>query len=77
MLENPKVNSSRRYLEKRLHDICKYKKTKFSFEPFEKNVYDAIKREKNYEESINELKNNLGTNIGKLVEQIIKIEDKK
>ena len=71
MLENPKVNNSRRYLEKRLHDICKYTKTRFSFEPFEKNVHDAILREKKYEENINELKNNLGTNVGKLVEQII------
>lgn len=77
MLENPKVNSSRRYLEKRLHDICGYRKTKFSFEPFEKNVYDAILREKNYEENVNKLKNELGTNVGKLVEQIIKFKDEK
>ena len=77
MLKNPKINSSRRYLEKRLHDICRYSKTKFSFEPFEKNIYDAILREKNYEENIKKLKNNLGTNIGKLVEQIIKSENKR
>ncbi len=72
LLENPKVNNSRRYLEKRLHDICKYTKTKFSFEHFEKNVHDAILREKNYEENVIKLKNNLGTNVGKLVVQIIK-----
>lgn len=77
MLNNPKVNNSRRYLEKRLHDICKYTKTKFSFEPFEKNIHDAIIREKNYEENINKLKDNLGTNIGKLVEQIIKSSNEK
>lgn len=74
MLENPKVNKSRRYLEKRLHDICKYTKTNFSFKPFEKNIHDAILREKNYEENINRLKNNLGTNVGMLVNQIIKNE---
>jgi len=51
ILENPKINSSRRYLEKRLHDICKYTKARFSFKPFEKNVHDAILREKNYEEN--------------------------
>ena len=45
--------------------------------PFEENVYDAILREKNYEENICGLKNNLGTNIGKLVEKMIKIENKK
>ncbi len=72
MLENPKINGSRRYLEKRLHDICKYTKTKFVFEPFQENVHDAILREKNYEENIYKLKNNLGTNVGKLVDEIIK-----
>lgn len=77
LLENPKVNNSRRYLEKRLHDICKYTKTKFSFEPFEKNVHDAILREKNYEENVNRLKNNLGSNIGKLVDSIIKTGNEK
>lgn len=77
MLENPKINNSRRYLEKRLHDICKYTKTRFSFEPFEKNIHDAILREKNYEENVHRLKNNLGTNIGKLVVHIIKDENKK
>ncbi len=71
MFENPKVGS-RRYLEKRLHDICKYTKTKFLFEPFEKNIHEAILREKNYEENVHKLKNNLGTNVGKLVNQIIK-----
>ncbi len=77
MLENPKINNSRRYLEKRLHDICKYTKTRFSFEPFEKNIHDAILREKNYEENVHRLKNNLGTNIGKLVDHIIKDENEK
>ena len=74
MLENSKVNSSKRYLEKRLHDICKYTKTKFSFKPFEQNIKDAIIREKKYEENIHKLKNNLGTNVGKLVAQIIGYE---
>lgn len=71
LLDNPKINSSRRYIEKRLHDICKYTKTKFSFEQFENNIQDAILREASYEEDIKKLKNNLGTNVGKLVEQII------
>lgn len=71
LLENPKVNSSRRYIEKRLHDICKYNKTRFSFEQFEDKIHDAIMREKQYEEDVNKLKDNLGTNVGKLVEHII------
>ena len=76
MFENPKVNNSRRYLEKRLHDICKYTKRRFSFEPFEKNIYEAILRERNYEENVHKLKNNLGTNVGKLVEKMIKPDNK-
>lgn len=43
-------------------------------EPF---AQERLIEEKNYEENINKLKNNLGTNVGKLVDQIIKIEDKK
>lgn len=71
MLDNPKMSGSRRYLEKRLHDICGYTKTKFSFLKFENNIRDAIIREKNYEESLDGLKDNLGSNVGKLVEKII------
>lgn len=77
LLNNPKVNKSRRYIEKRLHDICKYTKTKFSFEAFEENIQEAILREKNYEENVAKIKNCLGTNVGKLVEKIIKVEDEK
>lgn len=70
LFENKKVNKSRRYIEKRLHDICGYTKTKFRFEEFENHVEEAILREKNYEEDIEQLKNNLGTNVGILVKKI-------
>lgn len=68
--ENPKVNSSRRYIEKRLHDICNYRKNSFDFNIFEKRIPDAIKREKKYEENIHKLKDHLGTNVGILVKQM-------
>lgn len=71
LLENPKVNSSRRYIEKRLNEICGYRKNKFLFEKFEPQIKKAILREKEYEENIFKLKDSLGTNVGKLVEKII------
>lgn len=71
MFENRYVNNSRRYLEKRLHDICKYKKSKLDFKEFEPFIFDAIKREKNYEENIIGLKKNLGSNVGLLVSDML------
>ena len=64
MYENQKVNSKKRYLEQELYNICKYKK----FEPY---INNAIKNEKNFAEDIYELKNNLGSNVGLLVKNII------
>lgn len=72
MFENAKINSSRRYLEQRLHSICKYKKTHFVFADFEDKIDKAIIREKKYAEDIDDLKNNLGSNVGILVEKMIK-----
>jgi hypothetical protein len=70
LLKNPK-QGQKRYIERRLHDICNYTKTKFSFENFEGYINEAIQREKNYEENVSMIKDNLGTNVGKLVERII------
>ena len=72
MYENRKVNSRKRYLEQQLHSICKYKKNKFDFKIFESRIATAIKNEKEYCEDICDLKDNLGSNVGKLVEAIIK-----
>ena len=71
MYENKKVSSKRRYLEQQLHLICKYKKDRYDFKIFESRINTAIKNERNYCEDIYELKNNLGSNVGKLVEIII------
>lgn len=68
---NEKVTNSRRYLEKRLHDICKYKKNYIPFDLFEHNINNAIKRSKKYATNLEDIKNNLGTNVGYLVEKII------
>lgn len=71
MLENKYVSKSRRYLERRLHDICKYKKSQLNFNDFEPYILDAIKREKNYAEDIDSLKDELGSNVGVLIEEMI------
>lgn len=70
MLEN-KYIGSRRYLEKRLHDICKYKKSKLNFKDFEPYIKDAIKREKLFKEDLISLKNELGSNVGILINNML------
>ena len=73
LIINRKMNKSgRRYIEKRLHDVCDYKKNKLIFEVFEPGIRNAIKREKGFTEDISKIKNELGTNVGLLVEKIIK-----
>lgn len=72
LFENKKVNNSgRRYIERRLHNICGYRKNYVPFDKLHNKIKDAIKREKNYCEDIIKLKDALGTNIGILVEKII------
>lgn len=71
LFQNKKISTKRNFLEKKLNDICGYNKNRFSFDYFQPYIKDAIKREKLYEESIIGLKNNLGTNVGKLVNEII------
>ncbi len=70
LLENKKVGK-RRYIEKKLNQLFRYNKNSFNFDVLEPRIKDAIIREKNYEEDIEKLKYNLGTNVGKLVEKII------
>ena len=76
MLENKYVSKSRRYLEKRLHDICKYKKSQLNFNDFEPYIQDAIKREKKYTEDVDLLKDELGSNVGVLIEDMINNKQK-
>lgn len=72
MLENKYVTRGNRYLEKRLRDICGYKKQRLDFKLFEPFILDAIKREKNFEEDVKKLKTNLGTNVGLLINEMLK-----
>ena len=68
-----KMNKSgRRYIAKRLHDVCGYNKNNIRFDKFEPGIRNAIKREQKFTEDVKELKNQLGTNVGILVGNIIK-----
>ncbi len=73
LIENRKISKNgRRYIEKRLHDECGYRKNSFDFKVFEPKIKEAIKREKTLTENINEIKNELGTNVGILVDKMMK-----
>lgn len=73
LMTNRKMNNSgRRYIEKRLHDVCGYRKNALNFIAFEPGIKNAIKREKELAEDITKIKNELGTNVGILVNQMIK-----
>lgn len=71
LLANRK-KSGKRYIEKRLHDICGYRKNYLNFKVFEPRIKNAIKREKDFPEDIIKIKNELGTNVGLLVNKMIK-----
>lgn len=72
LLLNKKVsNSGKRYIEKRLYDVCGYRKNSFDFAMFESGIKNAIGREKELEEDIIKIKNELGTNVGLLVNEMI------
>lgn len=72
MINRKMNNSGRRYIEKRLHDVCGYRKNALNFTAFEPGIKNVIKREKDLAEDITKIKNELGTNVGILVNQMIK-----
>ena len=73
LIINRKMNNSgRRYIEKRLHDVCGYRKKSLNFKEFEPGIKNAIRREKKLAEDITKIKNELGTNVGLLVNKMIK-----
>lgn len=74
LLENKYITKSKRYLEKKLNEICNYNKSNLIFSCFEPFIEDAIKREKKYAEDLDELKNKLGSNVGLFIERILSIK---
>lgn len=68
MLENPKVTSKRRYVERELRRIFPgYKKSFYNAEKLVKYIDKAIENEKSFCEEAEDLENQLGSNIGKLI----------
>lgn len=73
LLENKRVGTSkkaRKYADKMLSEISGYDKTNLNFSNFIDKVDAAIQREKNYCEDIQELKSNVGSNVGILITEL-------
>lgn len=78
LLKNEKINpgskSSIRFIPNELRKcLGAYKKSRYDVTLLIKNIDKAIKNEKNYCESLPELKNELGSNIGVFIEKIRQI----
>ena len=72
MLENRR-NSRRgkRFLEIKLFEFFQCNKKNLNFQKFKSNIKKAIINEKQFCEDIESLKNNLGSNVGKLLDNMI------
>lgn len=71
--ENKRVNTrkkSRKYAEKKLSEIIGYDKSSLNFSDFVDKIDKAIDREKKYCENLEGLENNVGTNVGLLIENM-------
>ena len=68
---NPESKSSIRFIPNELRQRLKnYKKNKYNADYLLKNINIALKNEKNYCETLPELKNELGSNIGIFIEKL-------
>ncbi len=71
LLENPKITVKRRYAEQELHRIYpRYKKSSYQAEELVKNIDKAIQNEKKFCEDIKGLESSVGSNIGRLIEEM-------
>ena len=72
MLENRReTRRSKRFLEVKLSEIFECNKRNIDFEKFKPNIKKAIKNEKKFCEDLERLKNELGSNVGTLLDEII------
>ena len=71
MLENRRVSNSKRFLEVKLSEIFGCNKKNINFEKFKVNIKKAINNEKQFEEDLINLKHNLGSNVGTLLDEMI------
>ena len=72
MLENRREGRKRkRFLEKKLLEYFECNKTNLNFEEFKPNIKKAIKNEKQFCEELDRLKNELGSNVGTLLDSMM------
>lgn len=71
MLENRRVSNSKRFLEVKLSEIFGCNKKNINFEKFKVNIKKAINNEKRFEENLINLKYNIGSNVGTLLDEMI------
>lgn len=71
LFENTKVNNSKRFLEKLLSDNFNgYNKSNLKFDRFIENIEIAIEQEQNYVQDNEEIKDQLGSSIGLIIEEM-------
>lgn len=71
LLKNPKVGKKKRYAEK---ELCKiypgYGKSSYQAEDLVENIDRAIRNEKKFCEDLSQLEKTVGSNLGKLIEEM-------
>lgn len=75
LLENKRISGhagAKKYTDKKLSDITGHDKLHLQFENFIDKIDGAIKREHKYCENLKCLKNNIGSNVGILIENLRK-----
>lgn len=71
LLENPPVTAKRRYTEQELRKrILNYSKSKYDAMELVQNINTAIDNERMFCEDIEQLENNVGSNIGILISEM-------
>lgn len=71
LLENPKVKAKRTYAEQQLRIIWPgYTKSSYKAEELVRDIDKAIENEKKFCEDVDSLKNSVGSNLGKLIENM-------
>lgn len=74
LLKNDYITKAKnkRYLEKLLSEFFGCQKTNIKFGKFKNKIDNAINNEKEFEESVFELESKLGSNVGKLIDEMRK-----
>lgn len=74
MLRNDYTTPSKqkRFLEKKIKEFFGFEKQHIKFDKLKNNIDKAIRNEKQFEENVFELEKNLGSNVGKLLEEMKK-----